>query len=430
MDRIKDTSRLNLTRAATGLVFLSLFALPWINAIHLSTFLFLGLGVVLVGGKRFSAFQKPRFSWIFILPAFYYMLQIGAFCFFPHDKGNIAAISQKASLIVIPVLFYFAAAQYSDTWKWAIRGLIWGVIFALACCLIFALFSWFGSHNPDVFFYHAYAKITGLNAIYLSLYILVALVYVVMDKEDMIYSGRKSQWLTLSIVGFFVLNLILLSSKMMIVTGAILLVLFIPRLLRNKAGEIFAYIALALAGIGLMLINNPVSKRYRDIDWQNYKSVFRLNDFTNYSFDGLNLRLLLWRMGGELTKYNFGWLTGLGGEHYHTAMNEKIKQYHLYTGDATGQDTGYLNYNMHNQYMESFVQFGVTGSLALIAALLFLLYSSFHYHNDVLKYLVFIFIAIFASESVLETQAGILLFTITAGGEWIRLQQKKLIHTI
>src|SRR6185437_4739329 len=97
----------------------------------------------------------------------------------------------------------------------------------------------------------------------------------------------------------------------------------------------------------------------------------------------------------------------------------------VYSGNINSDDTGYQNYNMHNQYMESYLQFGAAGVLLLIAILFCIIYYSIRFENMYMLYTALLFSIAFITESVLETQSGILLFTIIISGEWTRLQKKK-----
>ncbi len=426
MDRTKKIAVPTIDRITEVMVFMALFALPWINKFHVSTFLFMTLAVLLLS-QRIRKMDLSWFlkQWVFILFILYYILQVTSLCIF-HDHWNKAAIAQKASLIAIPFLFYMVCVPHKGFWKTAIRGFVLGNVFAAVFCIIYAIFRYISTGYSGVFFYHAYAGITGMNAIYFSLYILVSLIYLLKYPSEAIVPGSRSRWAVPLITGFLLFNLLLLSSKMMIAIGVIILLLTIRDRLKNAIQKTMALLLFILIGISLAIIKNPVSRRFYDINLTDYGQVFQQDKFADFHFDGLNLRLLLWRFGMELSQINFGWLVGQGGGHYHDALNEKIKQSQMYTGDITSHTTGYLNYNMHNQYMESYVQFGAVGFMILVMIIAGLIYFSFSQPTVLLRYFVLIFAALFFSESVLETQSGILVFTIIISGEWIQLQQQRM----
>ena len=108
----------------------------------------------------------------------------------------------------------------------------------------------------------------------------------------------------------------------------------------------------------------------------------------------------------------------MGGRRYHGPLNEKMKSYLLFEGNEVTKDTGYLNYDLHNQYAENLVQFGIPGVLLLLAILLTAMSGAVRWRDPFLKALVLVFFVSFMTESALETQSGILLFTIFIYGAW------------
>src|ERR1700735_2905780 len=161
---IKNISESTVNKVTRVMVFMALFALPWINRMHLTTFLFVGLFVLLLT-QRVRKIDMSWFSrqWIFILFFAYYVLQIIVLCIYPHDHWNNAAVAQKASLVAMPFLFYMICIPDKGLWKTAIRGFVLGNVFAAVCCLMYAVFHYQSTHNSAVFFYHTYAGFTGMN---------------------------------------------------------------------------------------------------------------------------------------------------------------------------------------------------------------------------------------------------------------------------
>jgi O-antigen ligase len=403
------------------LFFCALFALPWINKFRVSTFLFLiiGAGLIFTGNIfiNFSWYKKQFLFWVFFS---YYLIQVLALFIYPHDSYVHADIERKVSLIVIPFLLNVLIAKYTNIWRIGIIGFIYGNTFAALCCLINAIINFFVSGNHAVFFYHQYASMTGLNAIYFSLYLLTALGYIVLNSGSF-----QGQTFIKLIIFFLYFNILLLSSKIMIIAGTLLLIASVLRSIRKALQKVAILSVLLCMCLMLASTGNPIRKRYTDINTYSYSSVLSINNFTNYSFDGLSIRLLLWRLGNNLVNEKKMQLFGAGGERYHQSLNIKLKEYHVYSGKANSTDVGYQNYNMHDQYMESYLQFGLTGVTLIVAMLLSLIYYSIRIESPVLLYIAILFSTAFVTESVLETQSGILLFTIITSGEWIQSQRKQ-----
>jgi O-antigen ligase len=217
----------------------------------------------------------------------------------------------------------------------------------------------------------------------------------------------------------------MLDSKMLIAIGSLFALVFSYRSFHGALQRIAAYSVFTLAVVMLLAMNNPISKRYKDIHVHSYTSVLDMTDFTNFHFDGLNFRLVMWKLGVRSVSEGKAVLTGLGGEHYHTAVNNQIRAYHMYTGDGRPNDHGYIDYNLHNQYVESYTQFGLPGLLIVLGILIWLIYNAYRNRNPLAVLAVLLFTLIFLTESVLERQSGVLLFTIIISGEWIQQLHKR-----
>ncbi|MGZ5304759.1 MAG: hypothetical protein ACXWDO_11645, partial [Bacteroidia bacterium] len=249
-----------LQRLVTSTVFLSLLSLPWINSVRISTFLFIVLGVILILKKdafkvNYTAIGKQPFFLIFIA---YFALQLTAYIFYPVNL-NRSAIEQKASLIFIPVLFFILISQYKNSWNIAKTGFITGNIIASSACLGLAFYKYFQSADTSVFFYHQYAQNIGLSAIYFSLYLVVALIYSVNYFQEFYRSAAlKKCFLFAAIAIFLFINLILLSSKTVLVIGSLLLFMMLyKKSLFSRAQKISATALFLLFFTGILFTNNP-----------------------------------------------------------------------------------------------------------------------------------------------------------------------------
>ena len=127
--------------------------------------------------------------------------------------------------------------------------------------------------------------------------------------------------------------------------------------------------------------------------------------------NGINLRLIQARFGIKILEENNAWITGVGIMDAQKLLNEKYIEYGLYTGYEGTEDIGYLNYNFHNQFVETFVRSGIIGILLLFAMFLslFMMRQSNLFISHWVILIVFMF---FITESVLERQQGIVYFCL------------------
>lgn len=391
--------------------------LPFAGIWRLPILLFIGTGVL-----TFASVAYRKLSWnktidtpllLFLL---FYLLQLVGFGIHPDDPHNRFALEQKASFLFLPIILSLLISQHKDAWTAGVRGFIIGNILASVYCLVSATGAYIHTRSTTVFFYHYLSGSVGANAIYMSLYLLIAMAYII------VYSARKQIVLPAVAVGaalaFLYCVLLLLSSKMLITAGSILLILLVCLRWKHAKARLLTLSFLALTGILIWITSNPVEKRFAILHTESIEKVMHTSDFTNYPFTGLDLRVLLWEMGSHVLQANNAWLLGMKGPWYHYALNERMRACHMFEGNVRTHDTGYIDYDMHNQYMENTMQYGITGLLLLLTLLAYVVCTTLRSR----QYLPSVFVALFAfsflTESVLETQAGILLFTLFIYGEW------------
>src|SRR5690606_5521150 len=335
-----------------GLFAILFAALPWMGLFRLSTFLFAILGFIclLSGWKNINTRQFLKDPLLLLFISFYALQWIGFFIDYK-NPFNVFSLEQKASFLLVPFLFTMLFDQVKDLWLWGIKGFIVGVALALIFCLAKAVKLYLISYDVSLFFYHEFSKSIGSNAIYFSLYVCVAmfsLLYYFQQKTIQFSFG-----VFIFLMLFFYGALLLLSSKMLILIGSVLLVLLIlfkVHSVRWKQASVFSII---LSLLLVFILKNPIKERFAQVHYEKYEVVLHTKDFTNYPFTGLDLRLQLWRMGFEMLNENQLWIFGNSGRRYHDAFNEKIKAYKMYSGKTGTDDTGYLNYDLHNQYVEN-----------------------------------------------------------------------------
>ncbi len=407
-----------LHRIIYSMFFCALFALPWLNQVHVSTILFILTGVALVFT---GVFHLNYFGYRKQLPVIvfgiYFLLQVIAFYRYPVDNSH--EIEEKAALIGMPLLLFVLAYKYEDIWNNGLNSFVLGCTAASLWCLVVAIVQYSHTHDAGVFFYHRYSSAIGLNAIYFSLYLLTSIGYIVLNKTSF------NPYFVKGVGIFLYINLLLLSSKIAIIMGSLLLLTLLFRAIKSKWQKMTLLVVAAGVYLVLTTTVNPIRKRFADVSIASYSSALTAPSFKDYPFDGLSLRLVLWRLGYELMNEKGLWLKGDGGVHYKEDLNAKMVNYQLYTGNKKNGDTGYLNYNMHNQYVESYMQYGIAGIMLILTVMGYVLYLAVRYSSAMLVYAVVLFVVFFLTESVLETQSGILLFTIIISGEWIQLQRKR-----
>lgn len=401
-----------LSTIVRGLYVVAMAGLPFLELCPLSTYSFMVLGVVLLFTRKLSWRRKayPAVCWLLFA---YYLLQVAGYLFHPSVATGFA-LEQKAGLLFLPLLIISVFDYSEDTALWGWSALIAGTGVAVVVCFLFAVFHFFQSGLTSVFFYHSFSAPLRINAIYLSLYVLIALLATGWwwQRCRLRYRG------VLAIMSLLLGAALLLLSSKMIIAGAVVAALGIAVCTMSGWKKIALFVLTLIVVLLTFLTSNPLRQRYEQMNIQQARAAWHSSDFTNFPFDDLSLRVALIRVGLEVMNSEKSWVMGNGGSDYHRLVNERMKCYGFFGGNAQTGDTGYINYDMHNQYFESLIQYGVIGFVLLFTILATSLLVAYINPTNLLFLSTLVFSFLSLSESLLETQSGLLLFTLTLVYGW------------
>jgi O-antigen ligase len=356
-----------------------------------------------------NSFKNPVFVFLLI----YFLVQASGLLYTHDEQVQIKEITQKAGIIAIPFFFMSGISLPNKRSKQLINFFSICLICVSLYCLIHAYAIYNETKNINVFFYHDLLKPFELHAVFFSWY----LFFVILFCLESNFLSKKSRGvfkilISLNIL-FFIFLIILLSSKLVIISLIIYGIFFAIRaLLINKvrvwwitliSGVIFC------AFLFISISKNPVSNRFKDLVSGN-DTLFLQNKFSpDIYFNGLQFRLLTWRLTGKILTENKAWLIGVSAGDAQQKLNEQYRLSHVYLGDGKS-DNGFLNFNCHNVYLQSLLESGIIGLLLLLAFIVFLMIQIVKAKNW-LALLFFICMLCFGfSESLFSSQYPIQLF--------------------
>lgn len=316
--------------------------------------------------------------------------------------------------ILIPVWLSF----FNSKIKYALIFKYVGIVFVFISfgTVLLALFRFNSTQQITEFYYHTLSSPLFTNAIYISiLYLIIFLfnLYMLLRKKEKI---QIIDYIVLTILFFYIL---LLSSKLIIV------LLFITTVIvgyssLNLRIKTYKFISINILIISLLttliiLTNNNISKRFDEIlNIEKVKEVYSKNEFGDtYLWNGLNLRLFQLRAFYDIERNDdFNSFLGVGLNNGQVLLNERYKAYKLYTGKKWEENGGYLSYNFHNQYAQTLIELGIIGFLLLIYIFYGFFINAKNNKNFLLFSVVFIFILVMFTESILVRQKGIIFFAL------------------
>ncbi|MCF6222607.1 MAG: oligosaccharide repeat unit polymerase [Flavobacteriaceae bacterium] len=272
------------------------------------------------------------------------------------------------------------------------------------------------THLISEFYYHSLTSPLSTNAIYISILYLMVFLFNLYFILRINQKNSLVHYVTLIIIFIYIL---LLSSKLISVLLFIsTIIMFYSSLKFQHKNRKLVIIAIAVLSILFFIIlksDNNISKRFDEIlKYEKIKEVFSKSEFGDtYLWNGLNLRLLQLRAFYDIEKdSNFNAFLGVGLGNGQELLNNKYKDYKLYTGKPWEEKGGFLKYNFHNQYSQTLIELGVIGFLLLIYILYNIISISKNNKYFLAFYVIFIFILVMFTESILERQKGIMFFVV------------------
>jgi O-antigen ligase len=346
--------------------------------------------------------QKIKFinrEWLFwLLPSIYC---IGVIIHFLFDEGKgktTILLETNASLIAIPVIMGSMRKLREKSIKIIMLSFVIANVVAGLYCLFEAYLAYKDSdNNINLFFYHHLSEQIGINAIYFSMYCLFSIL-ILLYYYFFMATRTISKILASIVIAYLTFFVILLSSKMFIfllyLFGLAVIGYSLIHFRKLSRGTIF--ILLLCIAIPVLLSKIPYSKSR--IEYTQVKKYQGVEDNNN----GLAVRGVLWESSWDLIKQDHKW-TGWG----HFAAQESLRRLYLLAGFQDGAER---NDNSHNQYLYTWLCYGLIGILILLIFLFRFLWIVIQRKIFLGIFLAIMFIVANITECMFEAQKGIAFF--------------------
>lgn len=361
-----------------------------------------------LGKKLRSAFKEP----LVIFCSLFYLLEIAGLFYTHHFQQGFFHAQTETSFLVIPLLFF----SYGKIGERQVRDLFSVycifVFLALAYCFSIAIHQYEITHDVSYFFFYKLVSPVRQHPVYFSVYTFICIVYLF---EQIKRSDHPAETLLLSaLLTFFSVALFFLRSKMAV--GVIFLYslyqVFRILIYPGRSGRWILLYPLAVIFLiaGAVKTLNPFSRQLILLSKTNLSVLHDSKFNPNDRFNDISIRLTLAKFGLQVLDETHRWIFGVSPGDAQFDINRKIIRSGMYTGAAGTDNHGFLNYNLHNQYLQTFLNSGITGVILLIGILFFIYNSSIRNRDPILFFVTFIFTIFFLSESALERQMGVLPF--------------------
>ena len=159
-----------------------------------------------------------------------------------------------------------------------------------------------------------------------------------------------------------------------------------------------------------MITMNPVSRRFHDLVVDDYSILKQDRYDPGTYFNGIQFRLLQWKIVPEILIENNSWFLGVSSGDAQDLLNNKYVEKNMYIGESQRGDRGYLGYNTHNQFLQTLLQNGLSGLCVFILIFFALIRMLWKRKERMFSFVTILLLLYSFLESLFETQYGLLLF--------------------
>jgi hypothetical protein len=343
----------------------------------------------------------------------YFLLQLIPLAYAGNFMEGWKHVQVKSALLFIPLCFYSGRYINKERFHALMNAYIYVLVIMLSWCIGAAFIKYYFHHTPiTVFFYHQLVSNLGHHAIQCSILVFAGVIYLLQAATRGRYLFNKGIHFLLT--AYCICGILLLSSKLVIIFLLGYLVFYVFMLLQKNLHARWAITVVVVTGLlfisSILFTKNPISRRFNDITHGNIGIIQQPSFGPAYYFNGLQFRLLQWRFVKEIMQENKAWLFGVTPANAQAKLDQKYLSTHMYTGESGRSDHGFLGYNTHNQFLEALLQSGVIGLLCFLVICVEMVRMAIQQKSRLLSALVILLIAYAFSESVFETQYGLILF--------------------
>ncbi len=331
-----------------------------------------------------TAGEKP---FLILFSSIYFLYLVGMI-YSTNSNYGWADLQTKLSLLLFPFIFFFQRTRETDSIKIKL-SLILGVAFASIFLLARAIYFYF-SKDVNYFFYVDFSYF--LHPSYFGMAINLAMILLLFKNNFPL-----SRFVQVSLILFFTLILILLSSKLALISTIMLFIVFaIQKIIQTKKYFIGISATILILGSALIALSKVPELNERV---KNAIAALDTSQIDKSNAESNAVRILVWDAAAKALAENP--IAGVGtGD----VKDELFKQYQIlgYTGALEHQ------LNAHNQFLQTGVALGFPGLLLLLSGLLLPSLYAFKKNNFVFLAFAALVAINFLTESMLEAEAGVI----------------------
>ena len=381
-------------------------------------------------------YRNFSFNKTLSLPITLYVLMLSSLIWTVDFYATVSGLKKAVVFLLIPFAFLFIPKVSREQISKIFRWFSFSMVFYALYFLIAAIFEFFSTQNPEVFFFHELVSL-DLNAIYMATFASFAMFYFVSIENK--NSIERLAMFTLLLFVF------LLSSRSIFFIDIVLIICYYIFFSKTHEGvkiiTVLAFILFLIISIASSqeikdrllsksetafvdnILNKSLTEREELENNVTIEEAWNKNDFQqNNFFPGTALRVFQVRVFKEMLNEQNIFFTGFGLEASQLQIEKKVQEHQL--------DLGYKVFNFHNQYIQTFAELGIFGFIILVIMLLVNLKNAIYNRNFLHLVFALTMIVLLLTESMFCRQRGIIFFVVLYcifnSAEYLKLTKEKL----
>ena len=338
--------------------------------------------------NRTFIFNNKKFVIVGIL---FYLIHLISVSYSEYRGAAWFDIEVKLSLIIFPLIFLFKNPLLIKRKNWVLNSFVIGSIVSSFIMLAFAYFR-FDGRNSYVFYY---VELGLFHPSYMSMYFIFAILIIIrlIERDIKKLSGRIIAYITII---FLLILIFQLQSKAGILSIIIISIYYLTfAFIRSKPIVLRTSFLVLAVSLSLTYIQ-------KESRLQSMTTSLETIQKEGQSSGSTGIRYSMWTITAQDLKNH--WLTGVGAGDIKPELFVIYKEKGL-TEAIKG------NFNIHNQYLETFYGQGIIG-ISLLLLLLFMgLRESLKRKELLLSGFVILIALSFGPESMLNSQMGVVFFS-------------------
>lgn len=297
-------------------------------------------------------------------------------------------VTKNLFFLAIPLLF-FLGPKINYKQKQLILSNFVISVFIFSLLGVFKIIILYILDIENKLFYESFSNVLKIHSTYFALLVVVAFIV----STVRIFKQRKAFHFKYIFISFyFLIILFLLSSRISFVAIALILVVFFidQVILKKRKKAVFFFAGVAVC-VSIFIFSGYFGTRINNLTQENEANR---SDIEN--------REVLWESVFCAIENSPSQIFGAGLKKSQDIINSCYSKNGFFGAE--------LNYNAHNQYLQTLLEKGLLGLLFLLLLMGYLLFRGFRKKDVLLILTTITFFVFFVTESILERQLGIMLF--------------------